>query len=193
MKVLVKCEFSGIVRDAFAAQGHEAWSCDLLPTERAGNHLQCDVLTILEQGWDLMVAHPPCTYLCNSGVRWLKGNPERVRQRKAAIDFVLALWAAPIDKVAIENPIGCLSTVWRKPEQIIQPWMFGHGETKGTCLWLKNLPLLQATHRKLDLFCEEEPIYREPRIHYMAPGRNRAKERSRTYEGIARAMAEQWG
>lgn len=140
-----------------------------------------------------MVAHPPCTYLCNSGVRWLKGNPERVRQRKAAIDFVLALWAAPIDKVAIENPIGCLSTVWRKPEQIIQPWMFGHGETKGTCLWLKNLPLLQATHRKLDLFCEEEPIDREPRIHYMAPGRNRAKERSRTYEGIARAMAEQWG
>lgn len=184
MRVLVACEFSGVVRDAFAAHGHDAWSCDLLPTERHGSHLQCDVLTVLNQGWDLMIAHPPCTYLCRSGERWIKGNPERQREREKAIRFVKLLWEAPIRAIAIENPVGCLSSRFRKPSQIIQPYDFGHGETKATCLWLKNLPLLQPTQISFG---------REHRIHEMAPGKRRGLERSRTLTGIAEAMAEQWG
>lgn len=181
MKVLVACEFSGIVREAFIKQGHNAWSCDLLPTEQPGNHIQGDVLDILDRGWDLMIAHPPCTYLASSGARWWKGREEKQRE---AILFVAMLANAPIERIAIENPIGKLSTSWKKPDQIIQPWMFGHGETKATCLWLKNLPVLVPT---------EIVMGREPRIHHESPSKNRWKNRSRTYTGIAEAMAYQWG
>ena len=142
MKVLIACEFSGVVRNAFARRGHEAWSCDFLPTESQGLHLQTDVIPILGKGWDLMVAHPPCTYLSSSGARWWN---TRQTEQKEAIAFVRKLMDAPIPLIAIENPIGILSTVIRKPDQIIQPWMFGHGETKATCLWLKGLPLLVPT------------------------------------------------
>lgn len=143
MRVLVACEFSGVVRDAFRALGHDAWSCDLLPCERdPAWHIQRDVLPLLAEGWDLMIAHPPCTYLAVSGARWWKG---REALQLEAIHFVEALYNAPIARVAIENPIGRLSTVFRKPDQIIQPWQFGHGETKATCLWLRNLPPLAAT------------------------------------------------
>ena len=181
MKVLVACEFSGIVRDAFIAKGHDAMSCDLLPTERPGPHHQGDVLEILNYGWDMMVAHPPCTYLAVSGARWFKDNqPWQV----AAIRFFMALAEAPIPKVAIENPISIMSTKWRKPDQIIQPWQFGHGETKATCLWLKGLPLLAPTNIVDG---------REQRIHKMPPSENRWRERSRTFPGIAAAMADQWG
>lgn len=181
MRVLIACEFSGIVRDAFAAKGHDAWSCDLLPSERPGNHLQCDVLTVLEQGWDMMIAHPPCTYLAISGARWFK---DRMVEQEAAIEFVQALWESRIPLVAIENPIGVLSTQWLKPSQIVQPWMFGHGETKATCLWLYHLPLLQPT---------EVVEGRTPKVHWMAPGPMRSRNRSRTYPGMAKAMADQWG
>lgn len=181
MKVLVACEFSGIVRDAFAALGHDVWSCDLLPTERDGQHIQGDVLDMLADGWDLLIAHPPCTHLAVSGARWFKGKE---KQQKAAIDFFIALAQAPIDRIAIENPISIMSTVWRKPDQIIQPWQFGHGETKATCLWLKNLPPLQPTNIVAG---------RTPRVHYASPGPERWKKRSRTLLGIAAAMAAQWG
>ncbi len=180
MRVLVACEFSGIVRDAFAARGHDAWSCDLVPTERPGNHIQGDVMSILNECWDLMVAHPPCTHLAVSGARWFKDKQEEQRH---AIAFFMALATAPIDKIAIENPISIMSTRYRKPDQIIQPWQFGHGETKATCLWLKNLPLLKPTNIVDG---------RDHRIHRMPPGPNRARERSRTYQGIADAMADQW-
>lgn len=181
MKVLVACEFSGIVRDAFRTQGHNAWSCDLLETERPGQHIVGDVLRHLNEGWDLMIAHPPCTFLASSGARWFKS---RRRQQNAAIRFVKDLLAAPIPRIALENPIGVLSTVIRKPDQIIQPWQFGHGETKATCLWLKQLPKLNPT-KVVD--------GREARIHKMPPDKNRSRDRSRTYKGIADAMAEQWG
>jgi len=181
MKVLVACEFSGIVRDAFRNLGHDAMSCDLLPSERGDPHYQGDIRFVLDNRWDLMIAHPPCTYLAVSGARWWKG---RESEQWAALEFVKLLMNAPIEKIAIENPIGKISTAIRKPEQIIQPWMFGHGETKATCLWLKNLPLLVPSN-----IVEG----REARIHKMPPGPDRWKERSRTYEGIAKAMAEQWG
>lgn len=142
MKVLVACEFSGVVRDAFIERGHDAVSCDLLPSERLGPHLQCDVREVLADGWDLMVAHPPCTYLAVSGARWFA---QRRKEQGAALEFVQTLMNAPIDRIAIENPISVISSRIRKPEQIIQPWQFGHGETKATCLWLKNLPLLKPT------------------------------------------------
>lgn len=181
MRVLVACEFSGVVRDAFAARGHDAWSCDLLPSERQGKHIQGDVLAVLDDGWDLMIAHPPCTHLAVSGARWwaLKG-----KEQEGALRFVRLLMGAPIEKIALENPVSIISTAIRKPEQIIQPWQFGHGETKKTCLWLKNLPPLIPT---------DIVDGREPRVHKMSPGPNRWKERSRTYGGIAKAMAEQWG
>lgn len=181
MKVLVACEFSGIVRDTFTKRGHEAISCDLLPSEKLGKHYQGDVRDILEQGWDLMIAFPPCTYLAVSGARWWKG---REREQAEALKFVRLLMAVPIPRICIENPIGRISTVIRKPDQIIQPWMFGHGETKATCLWFKNLPLLKPTNIVAG---------RNPRVHYMAPSPNRGRERSRTLTGIADAMAEQWG
>lgn len=183
MKVLVACEFSGTVRDAFAARGHDAWSCDLLPSERGDNlnHLQGDALNVLGLGWDLMIAHPPCTHLAVSGARWFK---EKVAEQPAALEFVRRLLDAPVPRIALENPISIISSRIRKPDQIIQPWQFGHGETKATCLWLKGPPKLQPTN-----IVEG----REARIHRMPPGPDRWKERSRTFEGIAQAMASQWG
>jgi hypothetical protein len=180
MRVLVACEFSGIVREAFAKHGHDAWSCDLLPTEITGQHYQGDVLDILSKHWDLMIAHPPCTHLAVSGARWFK---DKLVEQIQALDFVRLLMAAPIEHIAIENPISIISSRIRKPDQIIQPWQFGHGETKATCLWLKNLPKLQPT---------AIVIGREARIHKMPPGPQRWYERSRSYQGIADAMAKQW-
>lgn len=181
MRVLVACEFSGVVRDAFVAQGHDAWSCDLLATERPGQHIQGDVLEHLDAGWDLMIGHPPCTYLASSGARWFA---ERMPQQRTAIEFVRALMSAPIERIAIENPVGVISTRIRRPDQIIQPWQFGHGEVKATCLWLKGLRMLHPTSIVSG---------RNPRVHYMSPGPNRGRERSRTLPGIAEAMAKQWG
>ena len=181
MRVLVACEYSGAVRDAFAARGHDAWSCDLLPTERLGDHIHGDVLQHLHRNWDLMIAHPPCTHLAVSGARWFK---DKQIEQAEALDFVHRLMDAPIPRIALENPISIISSRIRKPDQIIQPWQFGHGETKATCLWLKNLPKLTPTN-----IVEG----REARIHKMPPGPDRWKERSRTFEGIAHAMAEQWG
>ena len=181
MRVLVACEFSGTVRDAFAALGHDAWSCDLLPTERPGQHIEGDVLDVLGRGWDLMVAHPPCTHLAVSGARWFK---EKQAEQAQALEFVRALLEAPIPRIALENPVSIISSKIRRPDQIIQPWQFGHGETKATCLWLKGLPPLTTTN-----IVEG----REARVHRMPPGPNRWKERSRTFAGIAAAMAQQWG
>lgn len=186
MKVLVACEYSGRVRQAFRARGHDAWSCDLLPAEDgSGFHVRRDVLTLLKEwrGWDLMIAHPPCTHLAVSGARWF---PEKQAsgEQQAAIDFFLALARAPIPRIAIENPVSIMSSVWREPDQIVQPWQFGHGETKATCLWLKGLPPLVPTNVVAG---------RVARVHLMPPSEDRWKERSRTYEGIADAMADQWG
>ncbi len=181
MRVLVACEFSGIVRDAFAAKGHDAWSCDVLQSERNGKHIQDDVLEYLHEGWDLMIAHPPCTFLAVSGARWFA---TRQKEQTTALDFVRILLEAPIDQIALENPVSVISTKIRKPDQIIQPWQFGHGETKATCLWLKNLPKLQPTN-----IVEG----RAARVHRAPPGLDRWKERSRTLPGIAKAMAQQWG
>jgi hypothetical protein len=186
MRVLVACEFSGIVREAFRGRGHDAWSCDLLPAEDGSKfHMQLDLKEdwFMWSCWDLMIAHPPCTYLAVSGARWFKN---RVEPQKEALRFVKCWLAnnALIKKWAIENPIGVLSTKWRKPDQIIQPWQFGHGETKATCLWLKGLPKLVPTN-----IVEG----RTPRVHHASPGPDRWKERSRTLPGIAEAMAEQWG
>jgi hypothetical protein len=180
MRVLVACEFSGVVRDSFTTKGHYAVSCDLLPSEQEGVHYQGDVKDIIGEDWDLMIAHPPCTYLCISGARWFSS---RQKEQKDALEFVLFLMNAPIPKIAIENPVSVISTRIRKPDQIIQPWMFGHGETKKTCLWLKNLPLLKPTNVVEG---------RDPRIHKMEPSPNRGYLRSITYKGIASAMADQW-
>ncbi len=182
MRVLIACEFSGTVRRAFRDRGHDAWSCDLLPAEDdSPHHIQGDVLACLFLGWDLMIAHPPCTHLCVSGARWFK---DKQQEQADALDFVRALMDAPIERIAIENPISVISTRIRKPDQIIQPWQFGHGETKATCLWLKNLPKLAPT-----IIVDG----RAAKVHRMAPGPDRWRERSRTYEGIASAMAWQWG
>jgi hypothetical protein len=184
MKVLVACEFSGIVREAFRARGHDAWSCDLLPAEDGSEyHLQADVLDVLDgsEHWDLMIAHPPCTHLAVSGARWFK---EKAQEQEAALAFVARLLNAPIQRIALENPISIISSKIRKPDQIIQPWQFGHGEVKATCLWLKSLPTLKPT---------DIVDGRVPRVHYASPGHDRWKERSRTMQGIAEAMADQWG
>jgi hypothetical protein len=183
MRVLVACEFSGVVRRAFRERGHDAWSCDLLVAEDDNEfHYQADAVRVAQLGrWDLMIAHPPCTHLAVSGARWFK---EKVEEQSAALDFVQALLDAPIMRIALENPISIISTKIRKPDQIIQPWQFGHGETKATCLWLKNLPKLVPTNVVEG---------REARVHKMPPGPDRWKERSRTFQGIADAMAEQWG
>jgi site-specific DNA-cytosine methylase len=181
MRVLVACEFSGIVREAFKARGHDAWSCDLLPTEIEGQHLQDDIDNFLKLNWDLLIAHPPCTHLAVSGARWFK---DKQKEQNNALWFVKRLLDCDIPKIALENPISIISSQIRKPDQIIQPWQFGHGETKATCLWLKNLPKLEPTN-----IVEG----REAKIHKMGPGKDRWKNRSRTYEGIAKAMAEQWG
>jgi hypothetical protein len=185
VKVLIACETSGAVRDAFRALGHDAWSCDLLPADDdSGFHVQRDVLTLLKQWrrWDLMIAHPPCTHWAVSGARWFPAKRESGEQQEA-IDFFLALARAPIPRIAIENPVCIMSSVWRQPDQVIQPWQYGHGETKATCLWLKGLPPLVPTNVVPGRYA---------RIHLMPPGPERWKERSKTYPGIAAAMADQW-
>lgn len=182
MRVLVACEFSGVVRDAFIHKGHDAWSCDLLPSEsNLGPHFENDVRYALTEKWDLMIAHPPCTHLAVSGARYFK---HKQTEQAAAIDFVRMLMEVDIPKICIENPISIISSRIRKPDQIIQPWQFGHGETKATCLWLKNLPLLVPT---------DIVEGRENKIHKMPPSADRWKKRSITYTGIANAMADQWG
>lgn len=181
MRVLVACEFSGVVRSAFRERGHDAWSCDLLPTEIPGQHIQKDVRDVITSEWDLMIAHPPCTHLAVSGARWFS---RKQSEQKNALEFVRRLLDAPIERIAMENPISIISSRIRKPDQIIQPWQFGHGEVKATCLWLKNLPLLKPTN-----IVEG----REARVHRASPGPDRWKERSRTLSGIANAMASQWG
>lgn len=184
MKVLVACEESQVVTTAFRKLGIEAWSCDILPT--SGNHpewhIQADVLPLLSDGWDMIVAFPPCTDLAVSGARWFPEKRANGSQQRS-IDFFMAIANAPCERIAIENPIGIMSSQWRKPDQIIQPWQFGHGETKATCLWLKNLPKLKPT-------CIVDG--REQRIWKMPPSADRAKLRSKTYEGIGQAMAWQW-
>lgn len=183
LKVLVACEYSGRVRDAFASMGHFAMSCDLLPSDAPGLHYQGDVTDILDQGWDLMIAHPPCTHLAVSGARHFKAKKESGVQQEA-LEFVRLLLNAPVPKIALENPVSIISSEIRKPDQIVQPWQFGHGETKATCLWLKNLPKLVPNN-----IVEG----RDDRIHRMPPSPDRWKLRSTTYQGIADAMAAQWG
>ena len=183
-RVLVACEYSGRVRDAFASRGWHALSCDFEPTEVPGEHYQGDVGDLLSQPWDLLIAFPPCTYLCSSGMHWTTRGLRDPQLTEDALVFVRMLMDAPIERIAVENPIGCISTRIRKPDQIIQPWMFGHGETKATCLWLKGLKKLEP---------ENVVEGRENRIWRMPPSKTRWKERSRTYEGIAFAMANQWG
>jgi hypothetical protein len=222
MKVLIACEFSCVVRNAFLKRGHDAYSCDLVPSEQEphSRHLRQDVMEVLDHPWDLMIAHPPCTHLSVSGARWFK---EKVNEQAAALDFVRALMAAPIPRIAIENPVSVISSRIRRPDQIIQPWMFGHGETKTTCLWLKNVPKLEPTDIVVPEWavCADGTIHMSAkgkrdnpthfltgrttrvlkgaqldqwnRIHRMPPGPDRGKMRSRTYTGIAEAMAHQWG
>lgn len=188
MRVLVACEFSGVVREAFRKRGHEAWSCDLIPAEDGSvSHFCEDALYLAERGapngyrWDLMIAFPPCTHLAVSGARWFK---DKAKEQAEALRFVRAIMDVPIQRLAIENPIGVISTKIRKPDQIIQPWQFGHGEVKATCLWLKNLPRLTPT---------DMVSGRKPRVHHEPPSADRWKNRSRTLQGIADAMADQWG
>ena len=190
MKVLIACEYSGTVRDAFIAQGHDAISCDLLPTDALGPHYQGDVRDILNDGFDLMIAHPPCTHLAVSGARWFKDKQE---EQAEALNFVRFLLDAPIDKIALENPISIISSRIRKPSQIIQPWQFGHPESKSTCLWLKNLPVLVPTNilpvPESGRWNNQTPSGQNK----LGPSEDRWKLRSATYKGIAQAMAEQWG
>jgi hypothetical protein len=181
VRVLIACEYSGTVRDAFLAAGHDAMSCDLLPTDADGPHHQGDVRDVLNDGWDLMIAHPPCTHLAVSGARWFK---DKQAEQAEALAFVRLLMDAPVPMIAIENPVSVISSRIRKPDQTIQPWQFGHGETKATCLWLKGLPKLMPTNIVDG---------RVNRIHRMPPSPDRWKLRSTTYQGIAAAMADQWG
>lgn len=183
MRVLVACEYSGAVRDAFRARGHDAMSCDLLPTDVPGPHYQGDMFDLELSSFDLLIAFPPCTHLAVSGARWFPAKRADGRQQ-AALDFVRRIMDAPVERIAIENPVSIISSAIRKPDQTIQPWQFGHGETKRTCLWLKGLPLLTPTN-----IVEG----REARVWRLPPSEDRWKERSKTYPGIAAAMAEQWG
>lgn len=183
LRVLIACEYSGVVREAFRALGHDAMSCDLLPTEQDGPHYQGDVRDVLDDGWDLMIAHPPCTDLAVSGARHFAAKIADGRQARA-LAFVRELMVAPVPRIALENPVSVISSHVRKPDQVIQPWQFGHGETKATCLWLIGLPRLTPT---------DVVDGREARVHRMPPSAGRWKERSRTYRGIAAAMAQQWG
>ena len=186
MEILIACEFSGIVRNAFIAKGHNVISCDQLHTERPGPHYQGDVLDIIDDGFDMMIAHPPCTRLCNSGVRWLHER-DLWKDMDEAAEFFKTILKSDIKKICVENPIPhkyAVNTIGKSYDQIIQPWMFGHGETKATCLWLKGLPKLQPSN-----IVEG----RKSRIHKMPPSETRSKDRSRTFTGIAEAMAEQWG
>ncbi len=184
VRVLIGCESSASVRDAFTEHGHYAMSCDLLPSEKPGPHYQGDIFDVINGGWDVGIFHPPCTYLAVSGMHWTTRGFRDRRLTEDALDFVRRLMACKIPKWALENPVSIISSQIRKPDQVIQPWMFGHGETKATCLWLKGLPHLVPTNIVPG---------REPRVHRMPPGPDRWKERSRTYEGIAQAMADQWG
>ena len=200
LKVLIACEKSGVVRDAFRKLGHDAVSCDILPTEQEGPHIQDDVLKHLGDGWDLMIAHPECTYLTITGNKWFLPEykdrfPNRPQQREAAIKFFLALANAPIQRIAIENPVGIMSTLWREPDQIIQPWQFGHVEAKKTCLWLKNLPKLQYTKIVTPEYVTFKSGKRMAKWYVEAAKDkvNRSKIRSKTFQGIADAMALQWG
>jgi hypothetical protein len=194
-RILIGCEFSGIVRDAFLRRGYDAWSCDFLKSENKGPHLRGNVLRVLGLGWDLAIFHPPCTYLCNSGAKHLyRGgkkvngrDPERWRKMRRAARFFRKLWAAPVARICIENPVmtgHAKKRIGVSQKQVIQPWMFGHGEIKATCLWLRGLPELEPTKIVKG---------RRPRVHHMSPGPERWKERSRTLAGIAEAMASQWG
>lgn len=192
MRVLVGCEYSGVVRDAFRKLGHHAVSCDLLPSDRPqGWHFRGDVLSILDKGWDLAIFHPPCTHLAVSGARHFAAKRESGVQQEA-LEFVRRLLAAPIPKIALENPVSIISSHIRKPDQVIQPYQFGHMERKATCLWLKGLPLLVPTH-DLKEQTMALPANQRDRVHHMPPSENRWKLRSTTYEGVAAAMAEQWG
>ena len=196
MKVLIACEYSGRVRDAFIKNGHDAMSCDLLPTDAPGPHYQGDVFDIINDGWDLMIAHPPCTYLCSSGLHWNTKRPERAAQTEDALLFVHHLLDAPIERIALENPIGCISTRIRKPNQTIQPWQFGEDASKATCLWLKNLPLLTATNIVASRMVDGKKRYgnqTDSGQNKLPPSADRWKIRSETYMGIAQAMADQWG
>lgn len=217
-RVLVACEYSGTVRDAFAARGWDAWSCDILPTEKPGNHHQCDVREILDEDWDILIAHPPCTHLAVSGSRWFK---DKKTEQQQSLDFVARLLCAPVKHIALENPVSVISSKIRKPDQVIQPWHHGHCETKATCLWLKNLPKLTPTDIVVPEWavCADGSIHLSAkgkrdnpthfltgrirvlsgvqkeqweRIHREPPGPDRWKIRSKTYKGIAEAMANQW-
>ena len=191
MRVLVACEYSGRVRDAFTRLGHEAMSCDLLPTEVPGSHYQGDVRDVLDYPWDLMIAHPPCTDLSVSGAAWFK-DKRLVGRQQASVSFFMMLAKRDIPRIAIENPVCVISALWRKPDQIVQPWMFGHRETKATCLWLKGLPLLVETDNvKAETMAL--PENKRMRLHYLPPSKDRWKLRSETFQGIANAMADQWG
>ena len=181
MRILIACEYSGTVRDAFIRAGHDAMSCDLLPTDVPGPHYQGDVFDIIGHGWDMMIAHPPCTHLAVSGARHFH---KKQKEQAEALEFVRRLMDAPVERIALENPISIISSRIRKPDQIIQPWQFGHGETKATCLWLKNLPKLTPT---------QVVEGREQRIWKLPPTKDRWKISSKTFQGIADAMAEQWG
>lgn len=190
MRVLIGCEESGIVRRAFRALGHDCWSCDLLPAaDGSPHHIQADVRELLHQGWDMMIAHPPCTHLSVSGARWFK---DKRLEQEEALFFVHHLLLAPIRRIAIENPVSIISSRIRKPDQIVQPWWFGDRATKATCFWLKGLPLLKPTNIVGPPKTPEEKK-EFAKVHLMPPGPDRAKMRSRTYEGLARAIAEQWG
>lgn len=197
MRVLVACEFSGIVREAFAAKGHDAWSCDLLPTEIPGQHYEGDVTDILQDGWDLVIAHPPCTYLCAPGVCWNTRRPERWNETYLARDFVQHLWDANTERVVIENPAGWLNKNWMRPSQSIQPWMFGHEATKLTCLWIRGLPNLRPTkvvgRGEFYLLKNGDRMSKWSHKRSSTKQRGRATVASRTFTGIAAAMADQWG
>jgi len=192
MRVLIACEFSGTVRDAFSRLGHDAWSCDLLPSESDGQHYQCDVMQIINNDWDLMISHPPCTDLAVSGAAWFKEKIADGRQQRA-IDFFMNLANAPIEKICVENPVCIMSRIYRKPDQIIQPWQFGHDEKKTTCLWMKNLPKLIPTNivmlPELKIGQSRRSLNR---LDHLPPSPDRWKLRSKTFQGIADAMAAQW-
>ena len=193
MKILIACEESQAVTIEFRLKGHEAYSCDILPCSGGHPewHLQKDVRTIIDNGWDMLIAFPPCTHLCVSGAAWFEQKRKDGRQQQG-IDFFMEFANCGCDKIAIENPIGIMSTKWRKPDQIIQPYMFGHPERKSTCLWLKGLPLLQPTNNvQKDML--RLPKNKQQRLHYLPPSKERSKLRSKTFPGIAKAMAEQWG
>lgn len=196
MRVLVACEYSGAVRDAFAARGHDAMSCDLLPTDRFGAHYQGDIFDVIDDGWDLMIAHPPCTYLCSSGLHWNKRIDGRQALTDDALAFVKRLLDAPIHRIALENPIGCISSHIRKPDQTIQPYQFGHDASKATCLWLKNLPPLVPTELIAPRMVGGRKRWAnqtDSGQNKLPPSADRWKIRSETYAGIAAAMAAQWG